>query len=341
MGKAVRLSDIAKRAGVSTVTVSKALSGQRGVSSEKRTLIEHLAREMGYQKTVPSAGQKKGYTIGVVVADRFLNTSQSFYWAYYQELSRCASERGNLPVLKIVTAEEEDKKDVSCVTGCRQIRGFILVGTFRDGYRKALTEAAGVPCVFLDSAGPGCSIVTDNLRMAFDMTNYLFSLGHSRIGFVGTRTLTDAADDRYLGYLKSLIEHGISPDPSLILDDRDRSSGMIVPDNFRFEPGNMPTAYVCSSGISASVLCDRLGREGYSVPGDISVAGFEDFLPEQVAGTRLTGCRVNIEEIAQRAVSSLVKQIEGAYVQPFVLQIPGTIVLKGSVRKVGKPVPFV
>ena len=59
MGKAVRLSDIAKRTGVSTVTVSKALSGQKGVSERKRDEIRKLAADMGYQKTMVAPGQKK------------------------------------------------------------------------------------------------------------------------------------------------------------------------------------------------------------------------------------------------------------------------------------------
>lgn len=341
MGKTVRLSDIAKRAGVSTVTVSKALSGQKGVSSEKRSLIEHLARDMGYQKTVASTGQKKGYTIGVVVSDRFLNGNQSFYWTYYQELSRCATRKGNLPVLKIITREEEDRKNISCVTGQRQIRGYIFLGSFCDGFRKELQTAVNVPCIFIDSVGPGLSIVTDNMRMAFEMTNYLFSMGHRKIGFVGTRAFSEAVDDRYMGYLKSLIEHGVKPDPAYVLDDRDRTTGAIEPDKFRLDPDNMPTAFLCNGGIAASVLSGRLDQAGFPVPGSVSIAQFEDFLPEHIAGIELTSCRVNIEEIAERAITVLVRQIEGAVYPQVTLEIAGSIVLRSSVKKIGEPVSFI
>ena len=88
MGKSVRLSDIGARLNVSTVTVSKALSGQKGVSEEMRAKIVSLADEMGYVRTTSSEKneERSSYTIGVVVAERFLNESQSFYWKLYQEI---------------------------------------------------------------------------------------------------------------------------------------------------------------------------------------------------------------------------------------------------------------
>ncbi len=82
MAKAVKLADIAKIMNVSTVTVSKALSDQKGVSEEMREKIKKLAREMGYQS--PSAAKmmnaKKSYNIGVVISERYCERYESFYW---------------------------------------------------------------------------------------------------------------------------------------------------------------------------------------------------------------------------------------------------------------------
>ena len=82
MAKTVRLADIGERLGVSTVTVSKALSGQKGVSEELRGKIIRLADEMGYVKNTidESRPVKESYTIGVIVAERYLQENQSFYW---------------------------------------------------------------------------------------------------------------------------------------------------------------------------------------------------------------------------------------------------------------------
>ena len=86
MAKAVKLADIAERVGVSTVTVSKALSGQKGVSEEVREKIRSIAEELGYQQ--PSAARKsqnqKSYNIGILISERFLDKYESFYWQMYQ-----------------------------------------------------------------------------------------------------------------------------------------------------------------------------------------------------------------------------------------------------------------
>lgn len=83
MAKAVKLADIAERVGVSTVTVSKALSGQKGVSEEVREKIRSIAEELGYQQ--PSAARKsqnqKSYNIGILISERFLDKYESFLLA--------------------------------------------------------------------------------------------------------------------------------------------------------------------------------------------------------------------------------------------------------------------
>ena len=94
MAKAVKLADIAERVGVSTVTVSKALSGQKGVSEEVREKIRSIAEELGYQQ--PSAARKsqnqKSYNIGILISERFLDKYESFYWQMYQAVATRAGK---------------------------------------------------------------------------------------------------------------------------------------------------------------------------------------------------------------------------------------------------------
>lgn len=345
MGKTVRLSDIAKKVGVSTVTVSKALSGQKGVSEQKRDEIRKLAADMGYQKTMVAAGQKKSYTIGVVVPENLFSGRQSYYWAYFQELSRKARDRGNLPVLEVVSEKEQDGSRVPGLIQGGQVRGIIFLGSFHEKYGKTMVDATKVPYLFLDAPGIGDgkdSIVTDNLRMAYQLTNYLFSMGHRRIGFIGTRTLTDAIDDRFLGYIKSLMAHGVQLNPAYVLDDRDPKTGDFNPARyFNIDRKDMPTAYLCSTDTSASCFAARLQQDGLTVPKDVSLAGFEDFLPDHLYGLQLTSCRVNLEEIAEKAVTTLVRKIEGTLYTPGTFEVSGTLSFGSSVKKIGKAVSFV
>lgn len=102
MAKAVKLADIAEQLGVSTVTVSKALSGQKGVSEAMREKIKQLADELGYKQ--PSAVKKeksaKSYNIGVLVSEKYLGEYASFYWRMYQSVQRERCRKSALRCLK-------------------------------------------------------------------------------------------------------------------------------------------------------------------------------------------------------------------------------------------------
>ena len=89
MKKSVRLADIGARLGVSTVTVSKALSGQKGVSDTLRKQIEELAGSMGYvpPSKEPREAKNRSYTLGVLVGERYIDKYDSFYLQMYKQLS--------------------------------------------------------------------------------------------------------------------------------------------------------------------------------------------------------------------------------------------------------------
>ena len=112
MAKAVKMADIAKVMGVSTVTVSKALSDQKGVSEELRVKIKRKAEEMGYKTATTLYRERLGlhasYTIGVIVSDRFLDKYESFYWRMYQEVATAAVHKGCFTMLEVLQTEDEE-----------------------------------------------------------------------------------------------------------------------------------------------------------------------------------------------------------------------------------------
>ena len=104
MGKSVTLSDIAARCGVSIVTVSKALSGQKGVSETTRQQISEMAREMGYLRTkAVEQSTKLNYTVGVVAAARYFTDRLSLYWNIYRDLSMRLGQKGCFCLLELVS----------------------------------------------------------------------------------------------------------------------------------------------------------------------------------------------------------------------------------------------
>lgn len=226
MSKAVKLADIGAKLGVSAVTVSKALSGQKGVSEEMRAKIVALADEMGYVRTTARIDRRdmRHYTIGVIMSEQFMDRGQSFYSSLYQELTRAAAQAGSYAIMELVSFENERRNFIPQVAYARKCDGVIVLGDFSRRYAHYLEDHVGIPMIYLDSNGRfdihDC-VVSNNMLGGYEMTSYLLNLGHSKIGFVGTRLVTTSIDDRFLGYYKALMERGIPLREDWIIDDRE------------------------------------------------------------------------------------------------------------------------
>ena len=108
MAKTVKMADIAAKLGVSTVTVSKALSGQKGVSDEVREKIVRLAEQLGYQRPSGKEEEKKrSFNIGVVVSASYIEKYATFYWELYQELNTASVQRNCFVMLEILSVADE------------------------------------------------------------------------------------------------------------------------------------------------------------------------------------------------------------------------------------------
>ncbi len=345
MAKAVRLADIGERLGVSTVTVSKALSGQKGVSEELRRRIIRLAKEMGYVKSMPEDKQevKTSYTIGVVVAERYLQENQSFYWILYQEISKRAIGKNCFPMLEVISREAEDNREFPKVITEKKVDGLLILGAFSMEYVNHLFSDTRLPMLNLDTTNgwERCDcVVSNNLMGGYRMTNYLFELGHKRIGFVGTRLSTSSIDDRYLGFLKSLMEHGVERRDDWIIDDRSLDDGKIDRTKFVL-PKDMPTAFFCNCDLSAALLITKLEDSGYRVPEDVSVVGFDNYVSDQFAGIGLTTYEIDTKEMADRAVHIIIHKCRNAAYTSGIFMLAGKFIERTSAKRVDQPVPFV
>lgn len=338
MAKAVKMADIAKVMGVSTVTVSKALSDQKGVSEELRAKIKKQAEEMGY-KTASTlyrerAKQNESYTIGVIVSDRFLDKYESFYWKLYQEVATAAVQKGCFTMLEVLLAEDEENLNLPKLVQERKTDGLVIIGLLRDNYLKELMARVEIPVIFLDFHDKNdiCDAVISNSYYGmYVMTNYLFNMGHRDIAFVGNVLFTESITDRYFGYVKSLYEHGIEVNPKWILHDRNPQTGRSDCD-FEMElPDKMPTAFVCNNDVAAAMLVRKLEQEGYRVPRDISVVGYDNYQPPGLCDVRITTYEVDMKEMAKHTIKKMIRKISNENYKPGVTVVNGKIIYKESV----------
>lgn len=335
MAKTVKMSDIAERLNVSTVTVSKALSDQKGVSDEMRNKIKKLAMELGYQKPIAKQEDRgRSFNVGVIVPEDYIEKYQTFYWEMYQELNMAAVKNNSFIMLEVVSAADEKAMIPPKLLKESKVDGLIVLGGLVGNYLRMIKEHYATPTVYLDFYDPHIKedcVISNSFYGTYLLTNYLFEKGHTNIGFVGTVLATKSITDRYLGYMKSLMEHGKSVREDWVLDDRDSERH-----NFQkfLIPEEMPTAFVCNCDTIASWIIRELGNKGYRVPEDVSVVGFDDFLYPGLCNVPMTTYAVNMPEMAEQCVKILITKVTGGETSEGMHLVEGRFIERKSVRAI-------
>ena len=339
MAKAVKLSDIAERVGVSPVTVSKALSGQKGVSEEVREKIRSIAEELGYQQ--PSAARKsqnhKNFNIGILISERFLVKYESFYWQMYQAVATRATAEECFTMLEVIGKAEEESSRMPKLVQERKVDGIIVIGKMMDAYLQHLNTEAGIPVIYLDyynGREASDSVISNSYYGTYELTYYLYRMGHRKIAYVGTLLAMESITDRYFGYQKALLELGLEQKKGWVLDDRHIETGEIDTVNMLQIPKDMPTAFVCNCDLTASFLIKKLKDNGYRVPEDISVVGFDNYLYPGLSDIQITTYEVDLKEMAKKAVYHMISKISNENYKPGIHIVEGHMVLKESVAQI-------
>ena len=271
MKNGVRMSDIARALGVSSVTVSKALADKEGVGEELRAKIKATAEQMGYSY-VPTIGKLAADctgTVGVVIAQRYTKPEHSFYWSMSQNVIQSLKKARHLGLIEIVREEEENAGILPPFADTGRVDGIIVLGTMSTAYLKKLHQT-GLSLVLVDFYNdevPASAVTADSFLNSFRISSYLYQMGHREIGFVGSLWANSGIQDRFFGYCKALLVHGLPYYEDWILEDRED-------DNFRqtFQlPEHLPTAFVCNCDQTDYHFIRYLQSQGYRVPEDISV----------------------------------------------------------------------
>ena len=337
MVKTVRLADIAEKLGVSVVTVSKALSGQKGVSDELRMKIKTLADEMGYIPIHSPQGERtKSYTIGVITFEAYFAKFASFYWKMYQELATRAVKQNCFTMLEVISDRDEDNCIMPKIIEGERVDGIIVIGKPQKSYLKFLYQTRDIPMVFLDFYDDEeivDSVISASFYGSYRMTDYLIKNGHTRIAFVGTLMYTESITDRYFGYCKALMENGIKLRQDWVLKDREFDDG-VMGLNYKFKlPEDMPTAFVCNNDIAAYALIKQLEEAGYRVPEDISVVGYDDYLNAEYGDSKITTYSVDVGTMTKVALACLIKRIEKLAINTNVQVVNGRLIERGTVKR--------
>lgn len=219
----------------------------------------------------------------------------------------------------------------------QKVDGVIVLGKMPALFLDMLKKNSSIPIVYMDftdEAQDVDAVVSDSFYGTYQLTNYLFSMGHERIAYVGTLRATSSIMDRYLGYVKSMLEHGAELRDDWRIDDRDIRSGYIDDVNLLNIPKDMPTAFVCNCDLVAGRLINKLRQNGYRVPEDVSVVGYDNYIYPGICEIGITTYEVDLGEMAKRTVAVLLNKLQNQAATPSTHIVEGHLVIKDSVRHI-------
>jgi DNA-binding LacI/PurR family transcriptional regulator len=275
----VSIKDIAKAAGVSHPTVSRALGDSPLVSEETRARIQLLAREMGYSPDAQARSLVMGrtQTIGVVVT----TITDPFIAEIVQAIESTAHQHGYSVLL--ASSNSEPEREIAAVEmfHSKRVDGVVVTSSRVGALYQDHLDRLGVPVVLLnshnDQRGPYTfSVGVDNKHGGYLATSHLVDLGHRRVGYVtGPANHSDDLD-RLAGYRQALVEAGLALDPALVVPGTGRVCGGQRALPALTALADSPTAVFCYNDMTAIGLLRAAREKGISVPGELAVAGFDD-----------------------------------------------------------------
>ncbi|KLU25259.1 transcriptional regulator [Caballeronia mineralivorans PML1(12)] len=308
------LREVAELAGVSKATVSRFINTPEIVSPTVGERIRIAINHLGW---VPHAAARalathRTGTIGAVVP----TLANEHFATAIQTLQDELEGKGY--TLLLACSEYDLQREYRQVRKMleRGVDAIAVVGEAHHPELYPLLEQRGVPCVSTFTYRPqhrSVCVGVDNYRAFYNFTNYLLDLGHRRIGMIAQNADTnDRAAARRDGVRDALAECGIAMHPAHVVEGYwGVKDGRRLLRQIMAAPIKVPTAIICGNGSFAMGAMLEAMSEGYVVPRDLSLIGFDDFELMAELPVPITTVRVPSAEIGKHAAALLIAQLDG------------------------------
>ena len=329
----LQMADIARLAGVSTATVSRALNHSPLVNEATRTRILELASSLKYSINVGAQNlrMKQNRTVSVMIPferSTRQHLSDPFLLAMLGSLADALTEQGFDMLFSRIGTDELDAAAAPFDSG-RAI-GIILIGQWGRHEQLNLLAARQVPIVVWGAQLPNqlyCCVGSDNVNGGMRATEHLLALGRRRIAFFGDLDLPEP-QQRYRGHCAALVRHGIAIEPPLQVSVSFLPEGGVQGVQ---EMARRAVAYdavfACSDLLAMSAI-DTLRAQGRRVPEDVAIVGYDDIAQAALFHPRLTSIRQPIDVASAALVASLLALIDGAAAPS--IELPTELVVRAS-----------
>lgn len=329
----IRLKDIAERAGVSVMTVSKALRDEPDISANTKARIKLLAQQLGYVPDSVAQGLRNRTTklLGLVISSI---TNPVFARMVLALEERCYELGYELVITHTRNTPEREEVQIRRLLS-RRVDGIFISPVYRLAPTAPIYEELknrNTPVVILGHLASFCShfvcVEVDDIQGGYNCAKHLLDLGHKRIAFFGGPVASPFAQERYEGYRRALREVKIDPDDKLIfhagttIEEGEKAALQML--------NEMPgaTALQAFNDAVAIGAANVFLNQGMKIPQQLSIVGFGNILAAEYFRVPLTTVRQPKFRLGVAAMESMVKLLHGE--RPETKRLPAEIVVRKS-----------
>ncbi len=329
------IKEIAKRAGVSYSTVSRALNNQKGVRADIRELIHKISKDTGYfpHSSAKALVKNRVGILGIIIT----RTGEfAFQNPYYSQVFMGISEVAMKHDYNLMLSINEKKSYIALYLR-RLVDGIIVIGNRLDDELIIDLEEKKVPSVlipgFLDNSKIDIpSVNSENSKSVYRAMDYLFNLGHRKIAFILGTMNSKYSVERFQAYQLSFKNHGLTYDPKYIVEsDFSKTDGFRMMGRLLDLP-DRPSAVICINDSVTPGALSQINTRGLKIPEDISVVaiGSSDLL--DLYQPALTTIKISAAQIGQTASQMLIQLIENGHCPEKHVVIPSELIIRDSTR---------
>ncbi|MBS4204014.1 LacI family DNA-binding transcriptional regulator [Lederbergia citrea] len=310
------IKDIARIAGVSITTVSRALNDYSDVSENTRQRIKAIAKDLNYSPNAHARSlvTNKSKTIGLLVSD--INkgmVKDNFLVEILSGIDHFVAQTDYDLVLFSTNSTKQREKTYSQLCRERRVDGVILQGIkTEDPYLREVIES-DIPCVLIDIPIESSTVgyvTTDNVMGSKKAVEYLIQLGHEKIAMMNGHNFAFVSQSRLKGYFEALKEAHLSVNWDWIVNGAfDEGIAENVATNLLTKHPEI-TAIYCASDLMALGTMKAAKKLGINIPEELSIIGFDDILLASYVSPPLTTVAQNKSEMGYQAAKLLVEMLE-------------------------------
>jgi LacI family transcriptional regulator len=322
--------EIARKFGVSQMTVSRALNNSSGVSEKLRSKIQQYAEEHGFATNRLASGLGRGSTriIGLLMPDM----SFSYYPEITDGIEETLRAEGYYPVLYLTGEDRQELgQGITLLAGFRT-EGLVVAPTAKSGSELfQQLDSLGIPFVFVDRYLPDLEssyVVSDAEQGEIELIDYLVDAGHRRIVLVTGPEGLSFASELKRGYQKAMKKHGLAT-KMVGGGGLDEEAGLRAGKKI-LKMSNRPSAVVAVNDPVALGVMQAMQEAKLAIPNEISIAGFSDIKLAAKVRPTLTTVREDARGIGRRAASLLLEMIGSDKKHVEQIKLPVELVVRES-----------